>query len=465
VVAPVASDRSPWFEDHVYGCRQVYDDGDEGSWDTVGWYSPVVWAELDEAHLQLVLPEDCPEGDFAKEEEDGGRNLGYVEGQSVSIIGDITHVDEHVVVTVESHRGGSARDHRNDALSDFWIGLFCSGCTFLLTGVLFWMSLTGLTQRKHWKRFAQQKELQISRDRFWTLGLMHGWVRGREVEIRRRRGLGDGKLLPADLTLLIPLKPMMEPYRLRRQLKIEGILGVLGGEIEIGLDALDDQFVLQGVDVERWRALVGDAQVRDRLLELRQNRVQIRIDEGWIEVSWPGLSLKTLDLVMNRSISLVNRMEHMEGRGWQRAAKALSRTFEIDEASRWKIEDSESELPWQLCYGRTDQGWHQTRFTMELPAVVSERWEMAVRGQGKKIRTGDPILDDQIYLSGLEPEEVAALIKHHKSTEVLLAAIRAHDLGLSGRQIILRSPGLLAEPLEMIRDAKRLARLLIRVSR
>jgi hypothetical protein len=158
-------------------------------------------------------------------------------------------------------------------------------------------------------------------------------------------------------------------------------------------------------------------------------------------------------------------MEHVEGRGWQRAAKALSRSFEIDEESRWKIEDSDAELPWVLCYARTDQGWHQTRFTLDLPETVSAHWTIAVSGQGSKIRTGDPILDDQLFMAGLESGEVATLIEQNRATEILLAAVRAHELALTGGQIILRSPGLLSEPLEMIRDAKRLARLLIRVSR
>ena len=129
-VAPVESDRGPWFDDHVYGCRQAFDDSEDGSWSTVDVYHPAIWVEVDGVFIQVILPEGCPEGsDYATSEEGHLRYKGYEIGQLISVTGRVSGTGDPLVVVVESHHGGSAEARRRDVLYGFGLAFFLACCS------------------------------------------------------------------------------------------------------------------------------------------------------------------------------------------------------------------------------------------------------------------------------------------------------------------------------------------------
>jgi hypothetical protein len=92
---------------------------------------------------------------------------------------------------------------------------------------------------------------------------------------------------------------------------------------------------------------------------------------------------------------------------------------------------------------------------------VPSRWSIdSSAGEESKQRSGDPVIDAQIALDGFEPGELGRLVKIPDVTETFLAAICGHGLVLQKQTLVLRSPGLVPEPLELIQDCRRLGKLL-----
>jgi hypothetical protein len=455
-IIEVAEDEpETWYKDYIYGCKEYWDSSEDGEWVTDSYYYPPLLVHHWSANIVAQLPVDCPGGDYAETDEGSYRYLGYRGGQRLSLVGT---VQSPSLVEVEYHRGGSPQDHKQ---SIFWTGILssiCFGIALITVIALVWRGASAVAMRRAWTSFAYGRGLNRTGGRF-ALGRIHGEVRGREVEIRRRRGLGDGESLPSDVAMILTLNPCMKPYKMRGQLAVERWLLVIGGEAVIGDDTLDPLFVLQGVDQGRWTALLTDPEVKQGLEELRANRVQIRMDEGELELTWPGLEVEVMDNILDKAIDLAERMERVEGRGWADTARALSLEFEMDEQAQWKMEDTAVYLGWKLRYHPYGGGW-QTRLDMRLPVSVPSRWSLeSSSSAGTKQRSGDPVIDAQIALDGFEAEELEALIKMPDATETLLAAICGHGLLLEEQTLALRQPGLVPEPGELIQDALRLARM------
>jgi hypothetical protein len=466
VILEVAEEESEfWAEEHVYGCRESWDGREDGEWWVSAQYSPPLRALRGESEVVVQLPEECPNGDYDTAEIDPNRYLGYRIGDRVSVLGTVQPSSSPTAeVEVEYHYGGTPSSHAASTAMKMMVALFGFGVAGLILLGLTWWGLSARNRRCAWDSLANARGLQRSSG-FFTLGRIHGEIRGRDVEIRRRRGLGDGENIPSDVVMSLSLNSCMKPYKMRGQLAVEGWLLVLVGEEEVGDEQLDSLFVLQGVDRARWTALLSDPDVKEGLVELRENRVKVRMDEGQLEVSWPGLQIEVIETVLDLILRLAERMERVEGRGWAHAAQALSLELEMDAGSRWEIEDTAPYLGFDLRYHPHEKGW-QTTMHMSLPDSVPSRWSLvSSQAGGTGQRSGDPVIDAQISLDGFEPGELEELIKMPAVTETLLAAIAGHGLLLEDQALVLRHSGLLPEPLELIRDARRLGEMLEALAR
>ena len=467
----IDEDNETEYEDIVMGCVNEWEDSEDGSW-VLDHYLPAegesFGAHLGEKAIRVFSPGNCPLGEFKDEETGpGGRTeyLGYTRGQQISLLVEIMRSDEWiggdgVTIIDGGSYGGSPEQQEKRLRFEGIMFSICSIVSLLGLFTLLWIVVQGRRFRAAWSGFAERTSLELRPGAFGGLGRVQGTYKGRAVLLARRRGMGDGGAIPADVSLQVELNPCMSAYELRSHVVVERWLPVLGGEQEIGDVDLDALFVLKGVDRSRWEALLSDSEVRASFMEMRAREVHVVLSEGSLELYWQGLDTDVMGFMMDQGIRLADCLERVEGRGWSDAARALQVEFEQDSGSAWKIESSASGPPWVLRYWREGTAW-QTELVLSLLQAVPEDWRMVARtGETEAQRTGDPIVDSQLEIQGFEDGLPAQIIGHTNTTEILLAALCGHPLRLVDRTLQLRVMGLLAEPLELIQDALRLAELL-----
>jgi len=444
----------------VYGCTEVYNDTDEGSWETDSYTNSHLWVELSGEPVRVLLPSECPQGEYETESTPKFRERSYEVGQRLSLLGEVSSTSP-LTVSVFEHRGGTPASHQR---SVFLFGLILSVCA-LLSGFIFlaivWRMFSGIDHRHQWEKFAAARGLQITKKNRWSLGRIRGELQGRVVDMSRHRGVGDGDLLPADVALRVSLNPCMNAFRMKSQVGVERWLPDLQSEVEVGDPLIDPIFLLRGVDAARWKALIEGKGVRERLIELRTRKVALRIHEGWLELCWPRLSTDVMGHVLDKGLELAMCLERAEGRGWEAAAKALGLDFRIDDQGTWTLRNESDSRGWEISYLRRGREW-MTEFTFDLSGCIPLGWSLRAQvGTSKGLRTGDPVLDAQVCVSGLDPMQLQGLIHSPQSTQALLSALCGHGLVLQDGQVSLKHRELVVAPLELIEDAILLSELLI----
>jgi hypothetical protein len=447
--------------DLVFGCIQTYSSADQGSWSTDRYFFPE-WLALEDGGLEfsVFLDEACPDGEHELLTVGDTRWKGYRQGQRFAYLGTVRKVDP-LQIEAEEHWGGSAEEYRDNIQGMAQNCAAAGGAVSAVWATLLMWSLLGISRREQWTGFAWFNGLDTPGRFPLQLGHVFGQYKGRKVRFRRRRGLGDGGLLPADVCLEVGLNPCMQGYKMRPQGQLEPLLK-LTGEAEIDDPIMDRLFVLQGVDASRWRQLLSEEEVNDRLSDLSSDGISIRMDRGTLELSWPGLGTGAMGVIMERACDLAHAMEGAEGRGWQTAADALDLHFEHG-SEGWSIGEDGSEAP-LLRYVHSNPRLlvMSGEWITSLEAAVDTppHWSIEAGPSKEGQRTGDPVLDSHVCLRGFEDTALAQLLSAEDATETVMAAICGHGIRLWRGELRAEMPGLLVDPTELITDARRLHRLL-----
>jgi hypothetical protein len=446
----------------VFGCKQTYDSsGKDKSWSTSHYFSPASMAMKDgDLEFGVFLDEACPEGEYKEVESGRSRLKGYLKGQEFAFQGTVLEVDP-LEIEANDHRGGSAVEYRWTFQDNANGWMAAGGAVSAVCATMLMWSLLGISRRPQWTRFAYFNGLDTPGRSHMGLGYILGEHKGRQVHFRRRRGLGDGVMLPADVCLEVGLNPCMQGYKMRPQVT-QGPWLKLTGEAEIDDPIMDRLFVLQGVDETRWRQLLSEKEVNDRLSDLSSDGVSVRMDRGTLELRWPGLGTGAMAAMLKRAYDLADAMEGSEGRAWQAAADALCLHFEHS-SEGWSLRESERRTP-LLKYALEDPNrLIMTRkwiTSMEAAVDTPLEWVIEANTSGAGQRTGDPVLDAQVCFRGFEETTLAELLSSEDATETVMAAICGHGINLKSGVLRATTPGLLLDPTELVTDARNLQVLL-----
>ena len=374
---------------------------------------------------------------------------GYHVGQRVAVTGPLASV-EPCVVRVASHRGGTVDDLRRP---------FLFGWLFSWAVAVFWFlcadgmnMLLGYRARAQWREFAAENGLHLHRPWPAALGRIEGRIRDRDIRIARRWGLGDDGANPALTVMRIELDPRLDALRLRSRRGLAYWLPRFGRG-DRGVDYLfDDSFALVRGDVPRWRALVGEGQVRSMLLGLAEVGVRVELGRRGLELGWKGLSVDVMDELLIYALDLADAIEQADGASWRLLADergmqgALGRRY-------WLMTGAAGcTVEYQPVDG-------QTKVTVPLTQVPAALTVARRTTEAVGLETGNPILDRHIVIRGVD-EALARSWTAEETTGTWMQAICGHGAEIRGGYVEVRTPGLIAEPGEVLDDLEQLRTLL-----
>jgi len=233
-------------------------------------------------------------------------------------------------------------------------------------------------------------------------------------------------------------------------------------EVQIGDAEIDSLLVLQGADAPRYRQLLLQPEVRKRVLRAFESSGDLIVEKGTLSLVRPGPDPLDLGRVLDEAFDIAEALEHGAGIAWRMTATAFDLRLEQTE-SWWKLDSEDGMVEVRYIPGVRDSfskknfdSRARVRLDERLKTLRISRRDLELPG----LRTGDPILDAHIHLSGVYVDRVREWCALEGFTEGALNLVKGLDGEVKDGFVVLEQDGLMAEPGDAIADMLALVEIL-----
>ena len=303
-----------------------------------------------------------------------------------------------------------------------------------------------------WKRYAENRGLLHRTGGAWGLGEMVGEVQGRQVKISAvtQNTRTFERMSVAGTRVDILLHDSMNALYFRLENATDNLPIVGTSEVQIGDDELDPLLRLMGADADRYRQLLLHPEIRPRILQAFDSNGVLVVRHGTLTLARPGQDPGQIEVLLEEALELVERLEKGDGVNWQLAASAFGLEFEQDERT-WALRRREESFELSVVYQLQEPS--QTLAKIQLDSSLRSLKIGARDLENPGLKSGDPIIDAHLHISGVSPAMLSALRQKETFTEMAVHFVKGHHGTVENGWLWVKQPGLMVDPGDVLADS------------
>jgi len=340
------------------------------------------------------------------------------------------------------------------------IAVLLAGCLFtVVIGVIGYAWKMHQIEKEGWRLFAQRHDLNHEQSGAMGLGELSGIHRGRVLKISPvyRTARVYRRLNISGVQVELSLHSVLSALNFRAEDEVDRLALLGSREVQIGDAQLDPLLRLMGVDAGRYRQLLFRPEIRTRILRAFDSSGVLIVRDGVLKLARDGQDASTMDRLLTEAMDLADALEHGDGLGWTQAAEAFGLEL-TRESTVWKLCSPETPSQVEVEYRVGDPSRSHARVVLDdsLGSLVIKARDPESPG----IRTGDPILDAHVHISGVDLPGVLAWCARDGFTEGVIHLVKGLNGTIVGGLIQVVEDGLMLKPGDVLEDLKGLREIL-----
>jgi hypothetical protein len=227
-------------------------------------------------------------------------------------------------------------------------------------------------------------------------------------------------------------------------------------EVEINDPELDPLLRLMKADAPRYRQLLLQPEVKKRVMRAFESNGVLIVRDGTLTMARPGQDPSQLGQLLDEALDLAETLEHGDGIGWRQAADAFDLSL-TQQQGEWKLRSKDGSSQVEVGYRiGTQSSVRRQGACSEARIRLDDR--LATLRIGRRdlerpgLRSGDPILDAHVHISGVWEDRIREWCAMEGFTEGVMNLVKGLKGSVEEGWIVSEQDGLMVEPGNVIAD-------------